>query len=362
MDYYDPYSKIVQELQQPPQNEAQTRLWVIDRVLREVLGYAPTEIVPEDTGTTGSRPDYTIMPNTEWTWLLEAKAWNVALTDQHAQQATTYAYQNSIRWVVLSNGQEWRLYDSFVVQDPAQRLVVAAGRNDEQRLEELFSALGREHVAAGGLRASAIRLRLNACLEAELKDANSEVIKAVWGMIKRRPGLDDVSREEVFRAVRLLLDANEPARPEPPSPMPEIVSSLQPTQLSTAAETHSLGDKGSWATNRAPKTISFPDGSSRSVHSWNDAYFEGVCWLGEHGLRPLPVPWSGGGHSRRRIWIDRKNQMADGTPMRAHKVAQVRGEQLFVETHASASYLMELLGRLAEEVGVDPSTLRVTLR
>jgi len=48
--------------------------------------------------------------------------------------------------------------------------------------------------------------------------------------------------------------------------------------------------------------------------------------------------------------------------MRAPKVAQVRGEQLFVETYASASYLMKLLGRLAEEVGVDPSTLRVTLR
>lgn len=67
MELAERYRSIADQLASPPQNEAQTRLWVIDRVLREVLGYGVVEIVPEDTGWTGNRPDYTILPATPHT-------------------------------------------------------------------------------------------------------------------------------------------------------------------------------------------------------------------------------------------------------------------------------------------------------
>jgi hypothetical protein len=43
-------------------------------------------------------------------FLIEAKAINMELKDQHVKQAADYAANEGISWVVLSNGAIWRLY------------------------------------------------------------------------------------------------------------------------------------------------------------------------------------------------------------------------------------------------------------
>jgi predicted type IV restriction endonuclease len=94
-------------------NEACTCQWIIMPLL-QAAGYSLYDIQPQQTDPAGKIPDYTILPDSEHTWFLEAKAWGVALNDQHAQQALIYAYTNNRRWVVLTNGREWRLYDNSI--------------------------------------------------------------------------------------------------------------------------------------------------------------------------------------------------------------------------------------------------------
>src|SRR5688572_29727905 len=63
------------ELPSPP-NEANTCDWVV-RPLLLALGYLNHEIHAQAGDVANKFPDYTILPNTEHTWYLEAKAWSV---------------------------------------------------------------------------------------------------------------------------------------------------------------------------------------------------------------------------------------------------------------------------------------------
>lgn len=73
----------------PPPNESTTCDWVILPLLHAV-GYARRDVVSRVTDNSGQFPDYTILPNSPRTWYLEAKDWNSALEDKHAQQALNY--------------------------------------------------------------------------------------------------------------------------------------------------------------------------------------------------------------------------------------------------------------------------------
>ena len=106
----------------PPKNESVTRKWTIDPLL-DASGYLPREIVPELKDQNNKYPDYSILPNTPDTWYIEAKAWHVALQGEQVIQALNYANHNGKRWVVLSNGQCWRLYDNSIQGVAAEKLV-----------------------------------------------------------------------------------------------------------------------------------------------------------------------------------------------------------------------------------------------
>src|SRR5436853_5414289 len=124
----------------PPPDEAATCLWVIVPLLLQ-MGYAVKEIRPQGRDSNGQYPDYTILPGCPHAWYLEAKAWNVALHEKEAFQATSYAFGNGKRWVVLSNGRVWRIYDSHIQGLSADRLVAEASLDDRLAAEELLKAL-----------------------------------------------------------------------------------------------------------------------------------------------------------------------------------------------------------------------------
>src|SRR5690242_10739344 len=111
MSLADAISEALANSDSPPPNESTTCEWVIYPLLQAV-GYAKREIISRFVDNNGQFPDYTILPDTSYTWFLEAKAWNVSLEDRHSQQSLNYANQNGKRWVVLTNGREWRLYDN----------------------------------------------------------------------------------------------------------------------------------------------------------------------------------------------------------------------------------------------------------
>ncbi|MCX6637266.1 MAG: type I restriction enzyme HsdR N-terminal domain-containing protein, partial [Acidobacteria bacterium] len=136
-----------------PANEQQTRFLVIDEFL-QAAGYDKTDMDLEDRDMARKKPDYTIMPETEFTFFVEAKKWDSELQDYDADQATHYPHTTGKRWVVLTNGKEWRLYDNHISKPPPEKLVAVARLDDPEdpeSLERFLTAIGKESVCAGKL-------------------------------------------------------------------------------------------------------------------------------------------------------------------------------------------------------------------
>jgi len=182
-----------------PPNEACTCDWVIRPLLHDA-GYEYDEIVAQMYDRTGRYyPDYTILPSTPHTWYLEAKEWKKDLQNDHDfVQAITYAYTKGHRWAVLSNGREWRLYDSHMTGvDASQRLVAVARVEEQPTFEQFLGALSRGSVTSGELERFATRSRITTLLDQELIRVNSEVVKAIANTLKSNLGLPEVQNKDV---------------------------------------------------------------------------------------------------------------------------------------------------------------------
>lgn len=125
-----------------PRDEAETRERIIYPLLK-AIGYSTRQILSEKYDHSRQRPDYTISAADceDGIWYLEAKAWRVQLEDAQVSQALNYANQNGRRWVVLSNGQFWRLYDNDVKGLPERKLVCEAELSDRVGMTELLAVL-----------------------------------------------------------------------------------------------------------------------------------------------------------------------------------------------------------------------------
>jgi hypothetical protein len=302
-----------------PPNEAATCSWVIEPLLK-AIGYALREIEPRVRDSNSQFPDYAILPGTPATWYLEAKCWDAPLEDRHAQQALNYANQNGRRWVVLTNGQLWRLYDNQIQGTAPDKLVAEATLDDLASSERFLQAISRESVTTGNLARFARLFRLAGVLGLQLRDQNSPAVRALWSNLRRQPGLEALTRADITEYLMILGAAMPPAAPPPappdaadipdeeirePAPQPPVtgdVASL-PAQLVPAAKrAKSAGEDetgGEWQPLRAveasgtmgfkPISLRLPNGEVVPVRSWSQLLAQ-ACKYVLAANPGLPVP------------------------------------------------------------------------
>lgn len=217
MSIPDVIAKALAEAQPPPSSEAETCQWIILPLL-EGLGYQRREIQPQARDGNGQYPDYAILPDTEHKWYLEAKAWAVNLTDNHIRQCLVYAFTNVCRWVVLTNGRQWRLYDNNIQGKLEGKLAAEVSLADVDAAEPFFAAISRESMISGGVKEYASGTRLRSVLQVEMADPNSEVLKATQRVLRKHHDIGRVSGAAVLEALRALAGAAPAQPPPPPNP------------------------------------------------------------------------------------------------------------------------------------------------
>ena len=166
-----------------PGNEASTCDWIILPVLQS-LGYARHEILPQATDGRIGRPDYTILPETDYTWFVEAKAWSSPLESTQADQALNYAHANGRRWVLLTNGREWRLYDDRIHGRSEDRLVGVASLEEIEKCHQLLDSLTRASVISEKVERYVASTLVRKTLDTQLRDPSSTTIKALHKALK----------------------------------------------------------------------------------------------------------------------------------------------------------------------------------
>lgn len=172
-----------------PPNEANTCDWVI-RPLLIASGYSNHEILSQASDPTKKIPDYTLMPSTDHTWFVEAKAWSVALESLHVDQALNYAHSNGRQWVVLTNGREWRLYDDHIKGVSADRLVATASLQSTGAMLKFLGALSKESMISQKVVEYASERRVREYLEGAVTDPTGAVVQAIVQVVRKHlPGV-----------------------------------------------------------------------------------------------------------------------------------------------------------------------------
>lgn len=338
-----------------PTNEANTCSWVILPLLY-ACGYTYREISQQEYNRNNQYPDFTVLPNTPHTWYLEAKSWTHALHASDANQALNYAHTQGKRWVVLSNGRVWQLYDSHLVGVPTpERLMATAHLECPDELEAFLSALHKNSMQSDAIAQFASQGRLNSLLEVELKDANSELLRAMTKILRSRPGLSVLSPHSLVAWF-----SKQPVAPAVPAKPAKSVA-LKPKLPTPSAETVLLADlidKPHSATGRTPCALLLPDMTSLAVHSWRDIAVELTRWLYQNGKMPT-LPFSGQTKGKRYFLNLTPNHIAK--PM-VHYVQLTIGEQsIYLHTNRSAVDFLLCLGSLCHSVGESPKTIRIEL-
>lgn len=196
-------------------DEANTRMRVITPLIQglgwDIFGGDVQNEYEITYGSGRVRVDYALLIDGRPRIFVEAKSLNTVLSDDHASQAISYAKSRDVRWCVLTNGSELRIYNAAWGTEPRSTLLEIIRIDPDRDPPDRLRLLSRASVASGELDRLATKSRFSQRISAHLsrllpdlkeewvKEAGNKVFAAV------RNELDKVTRKQVKDAVAPLL-------------------------------------------------------------------------------------------------------------------------------------------------------------
>jgi len=121
-------------------NEADTRICVND-MLTDVLGYQMHEEIKTEYAIRGQYADYVIQLKRKKQFVVEVKAMEIDLNAKHLLQATHYAADEGIDWVLLTNGMSLELHRVIFSKPVSDVQIFKFDLSDLSQIERASDAL-----------------------------------------------------------------------------------------------------------------------------------------------------------------------------------------------------------------------------
>ncbi|MYA61567.1 MAG: hypothetical protein F4X94_03215 [Dehalococcoidia bacterium] len=299
------------------QSEALTRYALIDPLLRE-LGWDtedPNLVIPEYSVNNNKRTDYVLLSEGHPTMIVEAKSLDTHLGDDVIFQALAYSMNESADHFAVTNGRQWKIYDSTKSGNLEQKLIVSIDLNENAP---------------------------QVCLKALALWQPS----VMFGQVKvGQPPILDPTEEPQIQQTPAKYEA-EPVVSAAPTVPALDAGDWQPLSVFNAV-------KGS----SAPIEIGFPDNSTTTIKNWKSIIIEIVNWLINEGLLnqshcPVTRP-----RARTRYIIHTSPTHPSGNQF----VAAERVGPLYIETNSGSTTIVNQARFTIEKVGQDPSLFKVRL-
>ena len=139
------FQPIIQAAKARDAGESDT-VTIITDCLTEIFGYDKYSEVTSEHAIRGTFVDLAIKVNDTLLFLIEAKAIGLTLNDKHLKQAVDYAANKGVDWVVLTNGQIWKVYKVTFSKPIDQELIteidlLSINHKKEEETEELIAEL-----------------------------------------------------------------------------------------------------------------------------------------------------------------------------------------------------------------------------
>ena len=234
-------------------SEADTRAKFVDPLLA-ALAWDEFEDTERERAIphSGERVDYVLKIDGIDTVFIEAKPLGSPLIEKDIVQVIQYASVAGVRWCLLTNGIQLKLYDQFNPEELTRKFVfeIDLVKPEEEDFGEIFGALwllSKEAIAQGELDFYAKSEEIRGQITELSKNQNSPLIRFLEkGLKSRIRGV--VSRQEISHVLSQMILAESGAPPTGavtvPAPRRERSGSLEWTEAEIAEY---LSDCRQWA-------------------------------------------------------------------------------------------------------------------
>jgi len=187
-------------------DESATRL-MINTFLTNVLGYTELDEIKTEYSIKNTYADYVIQIGKKRHIVIEVKAIQINLNENHIRQSLNYAANEGIEWVLLTNGKQWMLFRVLFEKPIKHSLVFNLDLSIDEDFNKASSAmqyLTKKCVISGDLekywsRYVAIKPK-NLCKHLY----NPTILKSLKHMLKNEVGIN-FSDEDLFEAVHQIV-------------------------------------------------------------------------------------------------------------------------------------------------------------
>ncbi len=128
------YSKQYMRKQYNDLDESATRL-MINSLLTTVLGYKELEEIKTEYRIRGEYADYIVQLNRKKQFVVEVKAIQLDLSEKHLRQSVSYAANEGIDWIILTNGKTVELYRVIFAKPITTKKIFSFDLTDEKQLK-----------------------------------------------------------------------------------------------------------------------------------------------------------------------------------------------------------------------------------
>lgn len=187
-------------------DESATRL-MINSFLTDLLGYKELEEIKTEYRIRSEYADYVIQIKRKKHFIIEVKSIDLDINDRHLRQSLSYAANEGIDWIVLSNGRQFQLYRVNFGKPVTTVLIFKLDlldKNDFTKAPRQLWYLSKKAVSKGELET--FWKRTNALSEESLAKLlySEDMVKRLRAELKRSSGiyfqLEDVA-EALFRLI-----------------------------------------------------------------------------------------------------------------------------------------------------------------
>jgi predicted type IV restriction endonuclease len=185
-------------------NESDTSMIVTD-MLAEVFGFDKYAEVTREYAIRGTFCDLATKIDGKLQTLIEVKPIGVDLRENHIKQAVDYAANQGVEWVILTNGQFWKVFSVSFSKPISADLVLdldifSLQPNDEDAHEDLF-LLSKEGIQRSGLDAYNDQLRVRSKFNLAAIIMSESILHAIRRELKRIAPDVRISVEEIKDAL-----------------------------------------------------------------------------------------------------------------------------------------------------------------
>jgi predicted type IV restriction endonuclease len=186
--------------------EADTRLYITD-FMERVLGYDKYANLTAEYAVSGDWADYGVKIDGNLIAFIEAKRIGQKLSDKHLKQVQTYAVNEGVDWLILTNAKQWQVYHLKAEGLPIQTDLVIDIDLIESSPKEIEGALYYLHCVSMKKKVILdLWKRVEATSEPKVIKAllSASVLKEVRLTLAKQTGCK-VTDAEVLEAVKALL-------------------------------------------------------------------------------------------------------------------------------------------------------------